>query len=198
MTKYDIYGIALSCFNKDIKDMTLEATEDSPQSNEIFFLDMYYRGAEVSCASLFDWSFLYNFKQFTDDDLYEPLSVNGDYAYPVPPDFSYPVFLSGEYIYKNSYNEDIRRLGAYLIFRKKNPGLTYINDRLDFDNWIYPDAYGYLVAYRLAMDAWGNIAPDSKLYETTVTKYGLIQQSLMTAETKTNRKRTPPPEAFIV
>ena len=175
MTKYDIYGIALSCFNKDIKDMTLEATEDSPQSNEIFFLDMYYRGAEVSCASLFDWSFLYNFKQFTDDDLYEPLSVNGDYAYPVPPDFSYPVFLSGEYIDKNSYNEDIRRLGAYLIFRKKN-----------------------LVAYRLAMDAWGNIAPDSKLYETTVTKYGLIQQSLMTAETKTNRKRTPPPEAFIV
>lgn len=197
MTKKDIYGIALACFNLNINDYTMEATEDKPQSKEIFFCDMYYRNAEMSSAELYDWSFLYKVKEYTDDDLYEPLTGNGDYAYKQPDGFSYAVFLSGERIDGASYNESVRRVGQYLIFRKQNPSLTYICNQLDFDNWSYPDEYGYLVAYKLAMEIWGNVAPDSKLYETAVTKYGLTQQSLMNAEIKNNRKRTPPPEAFV-
>lgn len=191
MTKLDIYGIALAVFNLDISEMNTEATEDKPISKEIFFCDKFYRNAEISCAKVYDWSFLYSFKQYTEDDLYVPLSKDGEYAYPLPANFAAPIFVNGE------YNDNVRRVGGYLIFTTENPGLTYVVDKLDFDNWIYPDDYGYLVAYKLAMEIWGNVAPDSKAYEQAVQKYGLVLQQLRNAEIKIKRKKNPSPMQFV-
>ena len=191
MTKLDIYGIALAVFNLDISEMNTEATEDKPISKEIFFCDKFYRNAEISCSKVYDWSFLYSFKQYTEDDLYVPLSKDGEYAYPLPVNFAAPIFVNGE------YNDNVRRVGGYLIFTTENPGLTYVVDKLDFDNWIYPDDYGYLVAYKLAMEIWGNVAPDSKAYEQAVQKYGLVLQQLRNAEIKIKRKKNPSPMQFV-
>lgn len=191
MTKYDIYGIALGCFNMNINEYILEPTEDKPQSREIMFCDMFYRDAEISCAKVYDWSFLYDVRQYTDPDLYEPLSGCDEYAYPVPDNFASPIFVNGE------YNADIRRIGSYLIFRKKNPVLTYVIDHLDFDNWIYPDDYGYFVAYKLAMEIQPNVAPDTKMLETVVQKYGLVMQQLRNSEIKAKRKKNPSPISFV-
>lgn len=191
MTKLDIYGIALAVFNIDIRDLTTEDTEDKKKSNEIYFCDKYYRNAEISCAKVYDWSFLYNFRQYTEQDLYKPLSINGEFAYPVPDNFASPIFVNGE------YNDNIRRLGAYLIFTTENPGLTFVIDRLDFENWMYPDDYGYLVAYKLAMEICQNVAPDSKAYEQAVQKYGLALQQLRNSEIKIKRKKNPSPMSFV-
>lgn len=191
MTKLDIYGIALAVFNLDISEMNTEATEDKPISKEIFFCDKFYRNAEISCSKVYDWSFLYSFKQYTEDDLYVPLSKDGEYAYPLPANFAAPIFVNGE------YNDNVRRVGGYLIFTTENPDLTYVVDKLDFDNWIYPDDYGYLVAYKLAMEIWGNVAPDSKAYEQAVQKYGLVLQQLRNAEIKIKRKKNPSPMQFV-
>ena len=191
MTKQDIYRIALAVFNIDIDELTLEATEDKPKSKEIMFCDTYYRNAEISCAKIYDWSFLYSFKQYTEDDLYAPLSDDCHFAYPVPGNYAAPMFVNG------SYNHEIRRIGAYLIFTEENPGLTFIVDKLDFDNWIYPDDYGYLVAYKLAMEIWGNVAPDSGAYDQAAQKYALCLQQLRNAEIKEKRKKNPSPKSFV-
>ena len=192
MTKKDIYRITLACFNIDIEEKIVEPDEEHPEvSKEIWFLDTHYRNAEMSCAEVYQWSFLYNFKQYTDEELYAPLSDRCHFAYPVPENCTSPVFVN------NVYNANIRRIGAYFIFTEKNPALTFINDKLDFDNWIYPDAYGYLVAYKLAMETWANIAPDSKLYQPIVEKYGLTLQGLRNAEIMENRKKNPKPSIFV-
>ena len=192
MTQYDIFRIALDCFNIRIEELITEPDETHPDvSPEIRFCNDFYRNAEISCAKIYDWSFLYCFRQYTEDDLYEPLSMDGEYAYPVPENFAAPMFVNGK------YNANIRRLGAYIIFSEPNPAFTYITDKLDFDNWIYPEDYGYLVAYKLAMEIQPNVAPDSNMYNSVVQKYGLVLQQLRNAEIKIKRKKNPSPLKFV-
>lgn len=195
MTKQDIFRIALDCFNINIEELVIEPDEEHAEvSPQIRYCETFYRNAEISCSKLFEWSFLYNFRQYEDKDLYEPLSDPAccNFAYPVPENFSSPIFVNG------IYNQNIKRLGAYLIFTVKNPSLTYIIDKLDFDNWIYPDDYGYLVAYKLAMEIQPNVAPDTNMLSGVMQKYGLVYTQLKTAEVKVTRNKNPSPSIFVV
>ena len=192
MTKKDIYRIALATFNIDIDKLIVEKDDEHPEvSKEIMFCDAFYRNAECSCAKVYNWTFLYSMRKYEEKDLYEPYSSDHAFAYPVPDDFGAAMYVNGK------YNSDIQRIGAYLIFKVKNPEFIYITDRLDFDNWSYPDDYGYLVAYKLAMEICGNVAPDSNSYNNAMQKYGLVLQQLRNAEIKSKRRKNPSEWTFV-
>lgn len=191
MTKYDIYGIALSVFNLKIDEMTLEATEDKPQSREIYFCDMFYRDAELSCAKIYDWTFLYKVHQFTDKELFEDLSGECQYAYKQPDDMASLMFVNG------SYNSYIKHIGQYLVFSRPCPSITYTADRVDFENWAYPDDFAYLIGYKLALEICDNVAPDSKKHDTALERYGMVLQQLRNSEIKMKRKKHPDPLFFV-
>ena len=192
MTQYDIFAIALDTYGTKIETLVTEVDDEHPEvSNEIRYCQRYYRDAEISCSELYEWSFLYKMHKYTSDELYKDYSDDRHFAYPVPEDFSYPVFVN------DRYNSNIRRIGKYLVFDNENPELIYVSSKLDFENWDYPDNYGYLVAYRLAMEIFQNVCPDSNQYQYAVQKYGLVLQTLKNAEIKSNRKKNPSSWMFV-
>ena len=193
MTKQDIYRIALDCFNINIDELVTEKDEAHPEvSPQIRYCDSFYRNAEISCSKLFEWSFLYAVRKYEDKDLYPLYNDGKRFAYPVPDNFSYPVFVNGK------YNQNISRVGKYLVFTVPNPELIYVVDKIDFDNWAYPDDYGYLLAYKLAMEIQPNVAPDTNMLNGVMQKYGLVYNQLKTSEVKETRKKNPPPSLFVV
>ena len=191
MTQLDIFGKALAAYNIKISELSTEETEDHPMSPQVWICHEFWENVELSCAEIYDWSFLYAVRKYEDKDLNEELSYNGRYAYPVPEGFATAIFVNDE------YNANVRRIGRYLVFTERNPILTYVDYRIDFNDWRYPNDYGYLLAYKLAMEIFPNVATDSAMYQGVVNKYGLVIQQLRNAEIKLKRKKNPSPFVFV-
>ena len=211
MKKEDVYRKTLLCFNvnydKIMNGLKLpsEGTEGTDETdaggtehaelpNEVLLCEGFYRSAELFCVRSYDWSFLYKNVDYTGDDLIEEKSSYCSFAYKQPEDMAKPLFVNGV------YNSTIRRVGSVLYFDIKNPRLTYISDRIDYENDTdYPDDFFYMIAYKLAMEIQPNIQPDNNTILNTISQKMLtVFQALRTSEMESDRIKNPPTSFFVV
>lgn len=186
MTKEDIFRITLACFNQSYDKIGEEALEVS-------FCNSFLRSAELFCARAYAWSFLQKRVQFTDDDKLDEEPFNElKFVYTLPSDCVQVSYLNSE------RNVNFKVLGKNFFTDIENPELTYISGEVDYDTFPYPDDYGYLLAYRLAMEIAQFIAPESSTTTNQIQqKFLLSAQTLQASEKDMQRKKNPSPLKYV-
>lgn len=186
MKQTDIFRITLSCFN-------MSYSKIGEDSVEVGYCNNYLRAAELFCARTYAWSFLQKRYRFTDTDKLTRDPFDGlCYCYKSPSDIVKVLFINGE------HNEDFRIIGNEFYCRYDNPEVTYVSGAVDYNGFPYPDDYGYLIAYRLAVEIAQFIVPDNASVANQIQqKFLLIAQTMQRSEKDMQRKRNPSPRKFV-
>lgn len=204
MNKDTIFRIALRCFNMDYDRIYPEAQrEDGIIPEEVKILDDFLRSATLFCIRTYKWSFLLASKKYTESDReYEdeektvPKSFKGKFfSYPKPVDLGTIYYING------IYNQDFDIAGKSIYFSVENPEIAYISTTVDFEKFseLYPDDFGYLIAYRLGLETCQYIAPnDTQASNLLSQNFQMVFQSLSNTERMSMRKANPSPSAFVI
>lgn len=186
MKKEDVFRIALKCFNMSYDKIGADSVEAS-------YCEDFLRSAELFCARTYKWSFLQKRLKYEEADRIDEAPFrNMKYCYRAPDDIVQMVFINCE------YNSDFQIIGRKLYTRECDPEITYLSGEVDYDSFPYPDDYGYMLAYRLAMEISQYIAPDNSVAsENAQQKFLLCAQVLQNSEVDMQRKRNPHPSQFV-
>lgn len=203
MNKDTIFRIALRCFNMDYDRIYPEEQRGAgtiPQ--EVKILEDFLRSATLFCIRTYKWSFLLTSKKYTESErVYEdaekttPKSFKGKaYAYPKPSDLGSIYYING------FYNKDFDIAGKNIFFDTENPEIAYISTDVDYSRFseLYPDDFGYLIAYRLGLETYQYLAPnDTNAANLLSQNFQMVFQSLTATERMSMRKANPSPSAFV-
>ena len=186
MKKEDIFRIALSCFNMSYDKIGADSVEAG-------YCDNYLRAAELFCARSYAWSFLQKRHRFKEEDrVSNPPFGCLRFCYKAPDDIVKVVFINAE------HNETFRIIGSDFYTDMCEPEITYVSGDVDYDVFPYPDDYGYMIAYRLAIETAQFIVPDNvSIARQVESKYLLIYQMLQRSETDMQRRRNPSPHRYV-
>lgn len=204
MSKDTIFRIALRCFNMDYDRIyTEEQREAGTMPEEVKILEDFLRSATLFCIRTYKWSFLLTSKRYTEDEREwedeektEPKTFKGKFfSYPKPADLGTIYYING------IYNQDFDIAGKSIYFSVENPEIAYISTTVDFENFstLYPDDFGYLIAYRLGLETCQYIAPnDTQASSLLSQNFQMVFQSLTATERMSMRKANPSPSAFVI
>lgn len=186
MTKQDVIRIALSCFN-------ISYDKIGDDSVEAGYCLNYIRSAELFCARSYTWSFLQKRYRFQDSDFVESEPFDKLwFCYKVPKDLIKVVFVN------SNFNEDFRIIGTNFYTDKDKPEITYVSGEIDYESFPYPDDFGYMIAYRLAIEVAQFIVPNNvSISEQVQSKYMLIYQMLQKSEKDMQRRQNPSPKKYV-
>lgn len=187
MTKKQIIEIALSCFSIDYDKI-------GEDSDEVKKCSIFLRQSEEACARYYDWSFLMKDIAYSDEDIVEGESFrNMGYCYAKPSDMVKVLYVN------DVYNEDVYVIGGHIYTAVENPKITYISSKVDYDNWSYPDTYGYLLGYMLASYVISFLRPDDPNISNNIQGlFNLSFQSLVSSERFYSRKKNPPQNKYVI
>lgn len=200
MNKDTIYRIALRCFNIDYdKIYPIESRNTGEKPVEVKYLDDFQRSAILFCARVHRWSFLmknYTFgKEDRIDDIGSSHGIDGmPYCYKKPSDIIEIYYING------SYNNSFTIIGDRIYFSIENPTITYTTSDIVLDDFdMYPDDFGYLVAYRLGIEICQYISPnDTAVANMLSGNFQIVFQSLSNTESRSFRKKNPNKDWFVI
>ena len=187
MTKKDVISIALQCFG-------LSYDKIGADSDEVRRCELFLKSAEGNCARYRDWSFLMKNRSYTQDDLIEGEGFrNMAYCYKKPSDMVKILYIN------DRYNENVYVIGSNIYTSVENPKITYVSDTVDYDEWSYPELYGYLIGYMLASLVVNLFRPDDPTMSQNISgMFNLTYQSLVQADIGSGRRKNPPRDMFVV
>ena len=208
-----VMNVALSFFG-----LNRHLTDDAGEKEVILFKQTLPI-AKIFCAEMSDWSFLLNTEEYTDDDIYndEPVpcseykeragyvrgdkfSVNGtDYyhLYKTYKGFIYGYRLPSDCLKVKYIDSDVRvgyaTKGRVIYCNFQDVSLDYISDRMGN----VPLEFGYLVAYRCAIDLAQHLDPEGTAFQRATSALQQVFTILKTRDDDAMRLQNPPQNQYI-
>ena len=213
LNEQGVLNVALSFFG-----LNRNLTTDAQEKEVVLFLQTLPL-AEVFCASISDWSFLIETEEYTEDDIEnnEPVlasnytetagKIGGDtfvqngqtyrnvytpyknfiYAYAVPRGFLKLKYINGD------YKIGFARKGNLIYCNAKPCTLDYVSSNMRN----LPDDFGYLVAYRCAMEMAQHLDPEGTALTRASAMFQQVLSVLKPRDDQAVRLQNPPQNYYI-
>lgn len=213
LNEQGVMNVALSFFDL-FRNITTDASE-----KEVILFKQVLPIAKTFCASMSDWSFLMNTREYDEDDIVndEPVlcdeykeqagKVKGDmytsgdsayyHIYTPYKGFTYGYKLPSDCLKVKYIDSDVRvgfstaKRTLYTNF--KGISLDYISDKMDD----VPLEFGYLIAYRCAVEMSFHLDPEGTAYQRATSALQQVFTILKTKDDESYRLQNPPQNYHI-
>lgn len=213
LNEQGVLNVALQFFGL-VRNISTDA-----QEKEVVLFNQTLPGAEVFCASLSDWSFLIDTVEYEESDIEnnEPVlnseyketagRVGGDtytqngnvyrnvytpyknflYAYQVPSGFLKLKYINGD------HKLGFARKGNLIYCNQKPVTIDYVSSNMKN----LPDDFGYLVAYKCAMDMAQHLDPEGTALTRASAMFQQVLSILKPRDDQATRLQNPPQDYYV-
>ena len=213
LNEQGVMNVALSFFG-----LNRSITEDALEKEVILFKQTLPM-AKHFCAEMSDWSFLMESREYEADDIYNDEPVPCDEYKERAGYFRGDMFVSGDKAYYHMYklykgfiygyklpddclkvryiDSDVRvgyaTKGRILYCNFPDVTIDYISDRM----WNIPLEFGYLIAYRCAIDIAHHLDPEGTAFQRATSALQQVFTVLKTRDDDSFRLQNPPQNQYI-
>ena len=213
LNEQGVLNIALQFFGL-VRNLTTDA-----QEKEVILFNQVLPLAEIFCASISDWSFLIETVEYTESDIEnnEPVlaseyvetegKIGGEtytsngrtyrnvytpyknfvYAYAVPNGFLKLKYINGD------HRLGFARKGNLIYCNQKPCNLDYVSSNMRN----IPEDFGYLVAYRCAMEMAQHLDPEGTALARASSMFQQILSVLKPRDDQAFRLENPPQHYYV-